>query len=430
MAEGVAVDKTLWFIADYSTDPDVPRRGNKRYYICYEQQYVNENPFHAMDENKPAWIAHTTIPHTLMGAMLNLAWMYAAGPTPKLKVCDPFVGSGTTWFEASKFGDIDSDVSDRMDCADQLAKDNLEFFALSAAGIRQLARQCEYVRDCTQGVAVVLPEDLSDEFEEVMAGLHEFDGAKGILLHPKHIDWLRQKSLLAKILFYTGLKAAVRHGAAITRQQERLPEAFVNELDILLADIAEVRRIREGQSADTSEAGRAIVPMRDPGLIRYPSFYSEGCSISPCLLRRLAERYCARGPERIVEQRDALVLEEEKYDVLIADPPYGINADQDATELSWLYRKMIPCCLKALRDGGQLILALPEASRTGRPCAFFTRGEMIQHQIIVEARKLKMDVVAVGHAGSRPAIARPPYYWESERALRRSILHFRFRRNS
>lgn len=72
--DNVIKEKTIWLIVDKSiNDRQLKTPGDKKYYICYEQTYINQNPFHLFDENKPAWIAHTTIPHTLAGAMVNIA---------------------------------------------------------------------------------------------------------------------------------------------------------------------------------------------------------------------------------------------------------------------------------------------------------------------------------------------------------------------
>jgi hypothetical protein len=61
--------RTLWLIVERSISENPRNPGEKRYFICYDQLVRNENPLHLFDENKPAWIDHTTIPHTLLGAM-------------------------------------------------------------------------------------------------------------------------------------------------------------------------------------------------------------------------------------------------------------------------------------------------------------------------------------------------------------------------
>ena len=59
-----------------------PVASSKRFLICYKQEFRNENPFHIFDENKPAWVSHTTAPHALTAAMLNIARPFYSATTP------------------------------------------------------------------------------------------------------------------------------------------------------------------------------------------------------------------------------------------------------------------------------------------------------------------------------------------------------------
>ena len=98
-------------------------------YICYEQHYKNENPFHLFDEDKVGWIDHTTIPHTLAGAMINIT-----RPWPdqrSVRIADPFSGSGTFWLEAIKLPKTKVYCSDLNPAAGVMTADNLSFFRAS-----------------------------------------------------------------------------------------------------------------------------------------------------------------------------------------------------------------------------------------------------------------------------------------------------------
>ena len=94
-------DRTLWLIMDHDIAGSGRHAGNRHFLICYDQLFINGNPFHVFDENKPAWVDHTTIPHTLMGAMINVTRPY--WPRGVVKIADPFVGSGTAYLECTKF---------------------------------------------------------------------------------------------------------------------------------------------------------------------------------------------------------------------------------------------------------------------------------------------------------------------------------------
>lgn len=48
---GVDPNRTLWLIRDFSIEGKSLKRGGDEYFVCYEQLWKNENPFHIFDEN-------------------------------------------------------------------------------------------------------------------------------------------------------------------------------------------------------------------------------------------------------------------------------------------------------------------------------------------------------------------------------------------
>ena len=113
----------------------------------------------------------------------------------------------------------------------------------------------------------------------------------------------------------------------------------------------------------------------------------------------------------------------------MTDPPYGFNTEDGSAELSKLWAESLRAMLKSLIGGkGQLVICLPDRSHTGRNLQYFTQKDFITPQILAIADGMNLEVIV--HADIVPFptnLFRPPYYWESERALRRQILHFRFR---
>ena len=99
--------RSLFLIVDRQISDNPRHPADTKFFICYEQQWLNCNPCHVFDEDKPVWIDHTTIPHTLMGAMINVTrpW-WPKGSNSRVVLCDPFVGSGTTWLEALKYAQV------------------------------------------------------------------------------------------------------------------------------------------------------------------------------------------------------------------------------------------------------------------------------------------------------------------------------------
>jgi hypothetical protein len=88
---------------------------------------------------------------------------------------------------------------------------------------------------------------------------------------------------------------------------------------------------------------------------------------------------------------------------------------------------MVKNFLRLLNDAGQIVMALPDKSFSGKFSPFFTHKEMVVQQFITEAQNLKKEIVTAAEVLPSRELFCPPYYWESERALRRSIVHLRIR---
>ena len=118
-------------------------------------------------------------------------------------------------------------------------------------------------------------------------------------------------------------------------------------------------------------------------------------------------------------------------DVIVTDPPYGFNTDENLEELADLYARAIERMVTDLDDGGQLVMCLPDRSMTGRYSPFFTHKKFVTHQVLSAAHATGKEAVTTAEFLPQPQEAfRFPYYWESERALRRAVLHFQFRRHA
>ena len=142
-----------------------------------------------------------------------------------------------------------------------------------------------------------------------------------------------------------------------------------------------------------------------------------------------------------LKKNDALNLLNEltssnnKADLIVTDPPYGFNvkykALSEAGETMELYAEMIKSMVKALAPNGQIVLCLPDHALNGQSIPWFETQELVKRQILVAAENEGLEVIQ--EASSRPspaALFLPPYYWNSEKKLSRSILHFRFKGNS
>lgn len=226
---------------------------------------------------------------------------------------------------------------------------------------------------------------------------------------------LQRSSFLTRVLFYVALRAKRRHEGAFTRGSEEWGAAYAEEADRLAADIDLLMEWRK-QIEDGHESGKYMAT--------YVSHYSRACTVSPTRLHELAKG--RRGME--VATTDVRELHPRSVDVIVADPPYGFNTEQEGKALATLYHDVISVLVGAVRDDGQLIICLPQRSHTGRRLPVCTRSSLVTSQIIAEADRQGREVVVSGRILPKmPRVFSPPYYWESEKALRRAILHFRIR---
>ena len=132
------------------------------------------------------------------------------------------------------------------------------------------------------------------------------------------------------------------------------------------------------------------------------------------------------GKEARIGNNDASSIQVE-IDIIVTDPPYGFNTVEDASELMTVYQKFLNESIAKLSNGGHLVLCLPDKSYVGKSFPFFTVPELVVAQVLAVAER--NGRVAYIEAQSLPtprSFFAPPYYWKSARALKRSILHFRF----
>ncbi|HZY79759.1 MAG TPA: hypothetical protein VFE50_09560 [Cyclobacteriaceae bacterium] len=414
--------RTIWLISDRSiSGGSIGNPGTNRYYICYEQLVKNESPFFFFDENKPAWKSHTTLPHSLTSALLNIARPIAKGGV----ICDPFAGTGTTWMEVKRLG-LNNDVicSDLSAIATTLLEDNMEFFCLSTADLKELHKNLEM---CTpSGEANQIRIEFDDyrtigpyqKVKELLAALkkeqrdekHEFE------LSEQFVEQLLALPFLTRIIFYIGLRAELRYQGSFERKSLTFEEAFKKSKDKLLDQIQMFIELKEEVLADDA---------RIEGPLFHKSIATYSYKLTPSIVFQDIKNFAKEISTGMISMRDACALTRNSVDLIICDPPYGFNTAEDNSQLASLYDKFLDAAIDGLKSKGQLIICLPAESYTGRDLPFCTRSDLVSRQILVKAHKKNRLVYR--RADSLPySWLAPPYYWESERALKRTILHFRF----
>lgn len=119
--------QTIFIITDNDRVPTSRFPGNRKFYIIYRQTHKNNNVYHLYDENKPGWASHTTLPHSLAGAMISVARPWFRDDKA-VDIADPFGGSGTVFFEAQKIAGLNCRSSDHAPIFEYVVRDNAEFF--------------------------------------------------------------------------------------------------------------------------------------------------------------------------------------------------------------------------------------------------------------------------------------------------------------
>jgi hypothetical protein len=422
-SENIETSRSLWLITDADSPSEKgyaePRR---RFVICYDQLYRNKNPFHPFDENKPGWLTHTTTPHSLIAAMINLTQPWYRDTTV---LCDPFMGTGTTLLEALKYDDVIPLCSDASVTSPLLTSDNYEFFCRVSEELYTLAKHLQVLIDSG---AAGLPAPTSKASPSLQSIDKSYDWSVETLrdvlkdtdpmvyeLPERTIDSLSAVSLDARIMFYLVLKAYIRHETDLVRESAQWHDAFSEEAHTFVGEIQRLADLRRAQETLTiSRKGRISV---------HQDAYSHGCTFEMCLPAN------QKNVRSCVIVRDALKLEEDTCDIIIADPPYGLNVNEDAHNLARLYRGVFVAMIRALHDDGQIVLCLHDQSFVGHRPPAFVQKSVVVRQLLSVADELEREVINIAQAvPSRGRELSPPYYWQSERALRRAIVHVRVRK--
>ena len=224
-------------------------------------------------------------------------------------------------------------------------------------------------------------------------------------------------AFLDRLLFYLILRAERRYAADFIRAQAedaRLNlhwQAFEKEKKTLTEQIALLQELRDRSEAQTA-----------------PSQQSE---IAFTLLKGVFATSCVADCTRSgsLKVLNVKKLPEDFCDVIVTDPPYGFNTNEEIGDFARLYAAMFEKLVLALRSntGGQIVIAIPDWSHTGRQLPLFALRRLITQQILIAAARHSKEVNDSTHISHLGDLIRPPYYWESERPLRRAILHFRIK---
>lgn len=452
-------EECIWMIIDRSIGNDLKYPGEKKYYICYKQMYINENVYHIFDENKPGWINSVTIPHTLVGAMLNIA----RGECPnngqkRYKVIDPFVGTGTTFLEALKYNDIDFNGGDKCKISQIITKINLRFFSTDISVLKKFQELLlDYIKELNHDIynniikeigAEVKDEDgyiqqfiisiknaqlvnrakffaKEEDFVQNFPFLNdEFSKAVKENITSKDCEWLNNMNIelisqILILLFWRTYKHNEFRYADATNYN--LIKDSVNEFKGFLYRLSSYIHLRD-RSKDA-----IIDPNSNSIMVTYQGKYTKACTINSAYIGDKIDYDISRIQQGIDVINFLKRFEEDKVDIIITDPPYGFNTEEEKVEFSQLYIEFINAMVKTMNNGGQIIMCLPAISYSGKAVNVFAQKEIVSRQFMIAAQENDMIIAANDDNFPNPKeIYSFPFYWDSEKALRRDIVRFQF----
>lgn len=416
---------TIWLITDRSTSGgQINNPGQQRYYICYHQEYKNDSPFYYFDENKPAWKSHTTLPHSLTSALLNIARPFINNG----KICDPFCGTGTTWFEIKRLG-----LSNPINCSDLspsaqlLALDNLHFFQLTERSLSILYKQIDSIVDFQENkgqytINFSNTQLLDNFYQTALNLLNELkrtqpDEDQEFNFSSSFVNKLDDLTFENRIIFYLVLRAELRFQGGFKRKAMTFEEALRKSINEILNQIKMLIELK-------NEISNGIVDDdKNETFIKVQGTYS--IKLIPKLVSnsKYIDDKCIFT--EIKSGDDARKLEPNSNDLIICDPPYGFNTSENEDDLADLYSEFIEKAIRSLKPHGQLIMCLPFESFTGRNLPYCTKKDLVSRLIIIKAHQLNRRIYSPALSYPK-AFHLPPYYWESDKALRRVIIHFHF----
>lgn len=364
-------ERTFFLVNDAGLIPNSVHASSKKYYICYDQIWFNNDPFYIFDEDKPAWVSHTTIPHSLAAAMINITrpWQLKS-----IRLIDPFGGSGTTLLESLKRQEIAAVSGDIEDLANSVARDNLIFFQMPLAEVtrlRDFLKRYLSIQNLMAALAVGSGPGVHTDFSRarMVIDMEVHAAINGGEIGLKRAEMIAGLSYEQRLLFYVLLRTQLRHVAELSEGRTEWPIAFMHELSDL------VLRINSYISFLNLRQSQAVTENNIP--------FAIGDYSKVCWLNLDSQRVSGAD---IIRTIDATKLEKASYDIIITDPPYGFNTKEEDIKLIKLYKEFIWCAVAALRNDGQLVICCPHYSYSGRHVPAFIQPEFVTQQVLLAAR--------------------------------------------
>ena len=438
----------IWLVKDRKIGTDWSRDGSDDIYVIYHQRYKNSDAICHFDEDKPAWIAPVTWPHTLTAAMLSLT-LDRFNSDERLVIVDPFVGTGTSLIEAIKrYPNCEFWGGDLCSASKGAIIDNVNFFSspgLAKRLIRKLepllVEREEFIAKYASTFKAKNHFDAHAEGDWLMQGIAAaLDAVSHTLsaIDKSKMDVYQKVRMLSeadfgqfierfhpikdfekRIGFYFSWKAVCKNASALAETRTNEVEKLYDYLDGFL------KLLKKYSSFDgMTDKDSSVVILNDSCFgkeVAY-NYYHLRDKLATCASRLICGP--KTGEFSVFWETMMQELAGRSPDIVIMDPPYGFNTDREGlVGLTTLYTTIIKKVVQSAGIETHLLMCLPEKSHNGQTIPNFVTKDWVMARLFLESSGV-VDIV--NYANSKPFPSsnfRPPYFWRSPRALTRSIIH-------
>jgi len=481
---------TIWFITDsgvgYDRNNLVVNRNKEIFIFVYAQLYRNSNQLVIFKERKPAWVSSTTLPHTLSGAMVNIA--IANLPEDRREsplVMDPFCGTGTVLFDAAiRIPSAKIVGLDRLISMPLLIKHNLNLLTLEKADVYDFTETLRYIRDdltrivdnkdevsSFQGSVVTAASTSNplDKFkfafrlliEELSTGAGDFSSISDASVSAKNrCDFSRalldtlwrgeiHSSFQVITLFFMIWRALLTNTFSLRKQawnargilrliRDEISRSYKEYSDLNLG-YDRPMRVSSG-ALDNAIFCERIGNYAIEGMLRIDAFEGQYKSISSqtigsfardedCfdeIVKNIPNLKCGINIYSVINSLSFLKKCNRQLDIIITDPPYGFNTLNDNWEvMAGFYAELASALVGALRSHGQLIIALPAYAKNGQQIPYYQTKDSFIKQIVYGAENSGRSIINFSsHMRGSREMFDLPWYWGPKNIIERRILHF------
>jgi len=350
--------------------------------------------------------------------MLNIGITTHKDIIRNIQIADPFSGTGTTLFESIKYSDCKVSTSDLDPLTTILINDNARFFSMNRVQLIALKNMLMDAPESDVSLAhlVGLYDKCANLFENIRGG--------EIIASGDDLRKLQSLTFNDRFLFYFLLRTQINAIASIVSERVEFLAAYKIEVSKFVKTLTRYIKLLDRVKRGGLRGGRT------DKFLRYVDKYSTAVMVNPSAIAEAATRL--EQPKFKHEIRGVKDLPQDHYHLIVTDPPYGFNAAADIGELAELYDTAIQRLLSSTHNDAQILIALPDRSYSGKTSPVFTHKEVVIQQFLTNAqdKKYKREILSNVQSIPLPEVYQPPYYWESARALRRSILHLRVKRRT